>query len=217
MYRLMSFAVLASLFSFTAAADCSSCKGNCDKNKSSEALIETSVQVDLEEEVVLGQKSAEHTIVFYTDAECSFCHKAYQNLQVMREKWKDKLNIVVKQSPHGHHEKAKDIARYTLALRNQSESMAVQFTEYLYKNPKSVKAGSLHWQEIAQSFHADLELLRADLSSSALEEKLESELEQARSIGVRATPSFVIAGQLITGNRSVEELENFLVTAKSKI
>jgi predicted DsbA family dithiol-disulfide isomerase len=219
MYRFISLTIAASLFSFTALADCSTCKGHCDQANinNAEQLIQTSVDIDLEDSIILGQKEAEHTIVFYTDAECSFCHKAYQNLQVLRDKWQDRLNIVVKQSPMNHHQTAKEIARYSLALRNQGESIASQFTEHLYQNPKSIHAGVVHWNELAQNFNADLEQLELDLKDPETDNKLASELEMARSLGVKGTPSFVIAGQLIVGNRSVEELEGYFSPTLSEI
>jgi len=117
----------------------------------------------------------------------------------------------VKQSPLHHHQKAQDLARYTLALGMQDKKLAAEFTEHLYQNPKVVHGGEHGWYKLAQSLKADIDQLQFDLSTQAVEQKLAQELEMARSIGVRATPSFVIAGQLITGNRSVPELESYLL------
>ncbi len=217
MYRFMSLVVSASLLSFGAYAECSSCKSDCIKSESvSDILIEDETNYNLRDGVTLGSKEAEHSIVFYTDAECSFCHKAYQNLQELREKWKDKLNIIVKQSPLNHHQVAKEVARYTLALKNQSEPLAVRFTEYLYENPKAVKAGQDHWLEIAQEFQVDLARLKLDLESPIIEQKLAAEIEGARTLGLRATPSFIIDGKLITGNRSADELEAYMLADSTR-
>jgi protein-disulfide isomerase len=207
MYRLMTLALTFTVLSFNAYADCGSCKKECKK----EAYTDQLVDVDFNGGIVLGIEDAEHSIIFYTDAECSFCHQAYQNLQELRSKWKDKLNIIVKQSPLHHHKKAQELARYTLALGMQDKKMAAEFTEHLYQNPKVIHAGKHGWLEVAKSLKADIDQLQLDLTTQVVEQKLAQELEMARSLGVRATPSFVIAGQLITGNRSVTQLESYLL------
>jgi protein-disulfide isomerase len=211
MFRMLSLVVSTSLLSFAVNADCISCKPSPVSQESlSPNLVEKNISYYLDNSIVLGQKGAKHSVVFFTDAECSFCHQAYQNLKELRLKWKDDVNIVIKQSPLTHHQKGNEIARFSLALRNQSEKLAAEFTEYLYENPESIRADQNHWIEVVKSFDVDTDQLQTDLASPALEKKLLAELGFAKVIGLKATPSFVIGGELITGSRSIAELENLI-------
>ena len=63
---------------------------------------------------------------------------------------------------------------------------------------------------IASRLGLDLERLRRDMQSPAIETQIQTNLQLARQVGVRGTPAFIVGNQLIPGAMSPDQMRQLI-------
>ena len=114
-----------------------------------------------------------------------------QTLEQLLDMFSDEVKLVVKNFPLKSHKFARKAAQAALAAKVQGK-----FWEYhheLFKNYKSINDTKI--QDIARELNLDMEKFNNDMNSKAVQQIINRDLQNGRSIGVRGTPTVYINGK----------------------
>jgi len=142
-----------------------------------------------------GPASAKVTLVEFSDFQCPYCARVTPTLRKIRANYGDDVRIVFKHLPLPIHPKAMD-AHYA------SEAAHRQGKFWPFHNKIFVEQASMSeakYREWAEELGLDMRQFSSDLASAETKAKVDSDLQEARELGLRSTPSFFINGYLLKG------------------
>jgi protein-disulfide isomerase len=168
---------------------------------------------------VLGDPKAKVTMYEFSDFECPFCRRFYNETfgQIKRDYIDTgKVKIVYRHMPLSFHPGAPIAAQGSECAADQGkfwEFHDAMFQEQSKLNPQELVDGSyttltfgqkevLKWAGTVPGI--DTNVLASCLTSGKYKDKVNKEAAAAISIGVNGTPTFVVNGQLIVGAQPYE-------------
>jgi protein-disulfide isomerase len=156
---------------------------------------------------VKGVATAPVTIVEFAEFQCPFCMRARPTLEQIRATYKDQVRFVWKHLPlvsiHSH---AMDASIAAEAARNQG-----RFWEYhdkLFANQAHLEPNDL--RKYAQELGLDLDQFDKDRDDQKLRTAVLDDMAEAKSLGVRSTPTFLINGRLVSGAMPFETFSTII-------
>lgn len=153
-----------------------------------------------ESRVVFGPKTAPITIVEYSDFQCPYCTKGYENVKQVRQMYGDKVRLVYKHLPLEGHPKAMPAAKYFEALALQLPDKVEKFHDEIFTNQgKLNEKGEDFLKEVAKKLGANMKKLADDLNSEPVQKRIAADMEEARQFGFNGTPGFLINGVSLRG------------------
>ncbi len=153
-----------------------------------------------EARVIFGPKTAPITIVEYSDFECPYCTKGYENLKEVRKMYGDKVRIVFKHLPLDFHPMAMPAAKYFEAMAMQKPDQVEKFHDEIFENQRELKEKKEEFlKSTAKKLGADVARLAKDAESDAVKAKVAADMEEAKSFGFSGTPGFLINGVSLKG------------------
>ena len=164
------------------------------------------VAVPLSDEPAKGSPDAPITIVEYSDYQCPFCLRHFQETMPQLQSYIDagQVRYLFKDFPihniHPQAQKAHESAR--CASEQGGDESYWQMHDLLFANQERWANNSNH-VDIFKSFAAELALAQAEfdecLDSGRYAEAVNVEVDEGVQLGVRGTPSFFINGQPLVG------------------
>ncbi|MBT3366633.1 MAG: DsbA family protein [Nitrospina sp.] len=167
-----------------------------------------SVAVSTVGEPMLGDSKAPVTLVEFTDYQCPFCQQFYS--RAYKELKKDyidpgKLRLVLRDLPLPSHQYARPAAMSTHCAGEQSKFWEMH--DALFEG-----GGKLNRDDIlsyATSLGLKIDSFESCLTSGRYKRDIDLDINDARNVGIKGTPSFVVGrttdnlveGILIRGNR----------------
>ncbi|MCB1508088.1 MAG: DsbA family protein [Hyphomicrobiaceae bacterium] len=148
-----------------------------------------------EHNIVLANPEGTITLVEFFDYNCGFCRRALEDLDALAEAHPE-LRIVVKEFPVLGQDSV-DAARVSLAFAMQEGLDYAFFHNELLGNRE--RANGEEALALAELLGADMDRLREDMTSPAIEAAIRESYELANALGINGTPSFVVGDQLIFG------------------
>jgi protein-disulfide isomerase len=167
-------------------------------------LQATSTRIPVEPwNAVRGDPNAPVTVVAFLDLECSYCATAERTLEQLRQRYGDRLRIVVKHFPLEFHREAMPAARVAQAVLRAAGSAAFfRFIAAVYENQAALSEQSLRsWAERSGVAPAALD---NELQNQAVDSAIRADMDLAARLGVTGTPEFRINGAVVSGAQSVE-------------
>jgi protein-disulfide isomerase len=153
-----------------------------------------------ESRVAFGPKNAPITIVEYSDFECPYCSKGYENLREVRKIYGDKVRVVYKHLPLDFHPLAMPAAKYFEALALQMPDKVEKFHDEIFENQRALKEKREDFlKETAKKLGANMAKLMKDLESEAVKSRIAADMEEAKEFGFSGTPGFLINGVSLKG------------------
>ncbi|HRI09715.1 MAG TPA: thioredoxin domain-containing protein [Nannocystaceae bacterium] len=149
------------------------------------------------------------TIVEFSDFQCPYCARFTGMLDelVKDPAYKDDVRIVFKQFPLPMHKDAALGAEAALAAGAQGK--AWEMHDKLFANPKAMTQADI--EKYAQELGLDVAKFKADLDAHTYKAKVDAEMEQGKTFGVRGTPSFFINGMWQRGApRTIDALKQLV-------
>ncbi|HEX3927374.1 MAG TPA: thioredoxin domain-containing protein [Gemmatimonadales bacterium] len=144
----------------------------------------------------VGPDSARVVITEWADFECPFCARFEGALHSILRKYPNDVSVVFRHFPLPMHRFAYPSARATECAGNQGKFANMH--DALYGKQDSL--GLISFDEFAaRSGVQDMKAFRACLSTSAPVAVVEADVKAGKAIGVRATPTFLVNDQLVTG------------------
>jgi len=171
--------------------------------------------IDVGSSPIRGNPNAAVTLVAYSDFQCPYCARATPSIDALQEKYGDKLRVVFKHFPLVElHPSAKPAAVAAVAAQEQGRFW--EFHDTLFKNQAAL--AQQNWEALAKEAGLDVARFRSDLEQNAApyEQRVDADLQQGRSVDVRATPTLYINGKKVADYRNLDGMSAMVEAALRK-
>ncbi len=170
------------------------------------------VSVDPAGSPVLGPANATVLVAEFSDYECPACRKGHETVRQVRAQYADpstgRVRWVFKDFPLDMHKDARKAAEAARCAVAQGKFWEMQ--DALYAAP-DLAVDKL--PELAARTGLDPEAMARCLAGNEQAPAVNRDLDQARRLGLEATPTFVIGGRIVTGTPNPERFKELLDTA----
>jgi protein-disulfide isomerase len=160
---------------------------------------------------IIGDPSAEITILEFGDYQCTFCYKFHQStLNTIKQDFIEtgKVKLVFKDFPLNGPD---SVLAAEAAYCAQDQEKYWQYHDELYKNWGGERTGWITRESLdkfATTVNLDLEKFNECLDDQKYSERVNQMYEFGKEIGIDATPSFLVFNNekiiKITGNQPLE-------------
>lgn len=167
--------------------------------------VDTTVyDVNIGSSPVLGKADAPVTIIEWSDFQCPFCAREYPRLKEILAAYPDKVRIVFKHRPLAFHKQAKPAhAVAQLAMEQGGSELFWKMYDKIIGNPKALEIKDL--RGYAEALNLDLARFDAVMADpKKIDQLLKLDLDEAAKCKVNATPTVMINGLKLSGDRSIE-------------
>ncbi|MCA9608194.1 MAG: thioredoxin domain-containing protein [Myxococcales bacterium] len=149
------------------------------------------VEIDIEGAPSRGSQMAQVTIVEFSDFECPYCGRAHPLLQQVLREFEGRVRLVFMYYPLSNHPHAMPAARAAVAAGNQDRFWEMH--DLLFEHQQQLEPE--HIESYAEQLDLDMDRFRADMESTATQDRIEANKEVGREAGVEGTPSFFVNGR----------------------
>ncbi|MCP4912331.1 MAG: thioredoxin domain-containing protein [Oligoflexia bacterium] len=181
-----------------------------EKKKFEEAFnnpLEPQIRKD---EMIRGPKNAPITLVEYSDFQCPFCQRGFNNVQALLKKYGKNIRFIYKHLPLSFHKEAMITAQYHEAIRLQSEEKAWAFHDEIFKDIQRLRMGEKFLKKIAKKVGANQKRIDKDKSSAAVMNRIKEDQAEAAKFGMQGTPGFLLNGIPLRGAYPVSEFDKII-------
>lgn len=155
----------------------------------------TRYEVALGEAPVRGSADAAITIVEWSDFQCPFCSRAGPTLEQIQETYGDDVRIVFKHLPLSIHPQAP--AAHAAAEAAHRQGRFWEMHDRIFENQRDLSPST--FERYAREIGLDMDRYASDVESDAVRRRIDTDMAQARELGVTGTPAFFINGRFISG------------------
>jgi len=142
-----------------------------------------------------GPKDSDVVLLKFSDFQCPFCAQASANMKDFTEKHDDVL-YVYKQLPlESIHPEAMPAAKAAWAAGRQDQFWLYHDGLFAFQD----KLGEGYYVELAEQIGLDVEQFNRDRNSPEATAAIEKDIQLARDLDIRGTPTFVMNELLIPG------------------
>jgi protein-disulfide isomerase len=158
----------------------------------------TPKKVSIDDDPILGNKDAKVTMIDFTDYECPFCKRYFdETFSEIKKNYIDtgKIKYVVRDLPLSFHANAHKEAQAAECAREQGGDDAYfKYHDEIFKRTTSNGAGIAltDLSVIADDIGLSGAALQACLDSEKYKKEVDKDLADASSVGATGTPSFFI-------------------------
>jgi protein-disulfide isomerase len=170
-------------------------------------------KVSIDDDPVLGDKNAKITLIDFTDYECPFCKRYFdETLSQIKKDYIDtgKIKYVVRDLPLSFHANAHKEAQAAECAREQGGDEAYfKYHDQIFKRTTSNGTGLAltELSVIANDLGLNGNALQTCLDSDTFKAEVDKDLADAATVGATGTPTFFIgkstADGVITGTKIV--------------
>lgn len=150
-----------------------------------------------------GSKDAKVTIVEFSDFQCPYCGRVEPTLARILKEYGDDVRLAFKHLPLSMHPKAMPAHRAALAAGEQGKFWEMH--DKIFANQADLSEAA--YERYAEELGLDIERFKRDMTSKALEQKIEADKREAAALGVSGTPSFFINGYYLSGAQPYESFK----------
>ncbi|MCA9523452.1 MAG: thioredoxin domain-containing protein [Myxococcales bacterium] len=163
----------------------------------------------------IGPKKTYVTIVEFSDFQCPFCARATRTIEQIRKAYGGKVRVCFVNLPLSFHRNAKPAALVALAAAKQDRFW--EFHDELFRHSRRLSPEV--YTAIAKRLKLDLGRFEADRYGADVKRWLELDLQLARRVGARGTPSFLVNGKRLVGAQPFERFAKLIDTeiARAKL
>lgn len=158
-------------------------------------------KISLENTPIKGAEEAQVVVVEYSDFQCPFCKKGKDMLPEILKEYDGKVKVAYKQLPLRNHNWAKPAAIASVCAYQQGNDKFWEFHDVVFDNQKDIKLENSEkiFKGYAKDIGLDPKKFDACLADEKVAAQVDSEIEEAISIGVQSTPTFVVNGMIVQG------------------
>lgn len=147
---------------------------------------------------IYGDLGARFTLVEFSDMECPFCKQFHDTPKQIVDASKGNVNVQWKHMPLDFHNPAarkEALAAECIAEQKGNRGFWV-FVNDIFYHSQGNGAGVADLASVVTGVGADLDVFRECLRSGKYEDKVEADIQKAKSYGVNGTPAtFVVDNQ----------------------
>ena len=171
-------------------------------------------QPDIENRPMMGDPDAPITIVEYSDFECPFCQRYFQQTYpTLKEEYIDtgKVNLVYKDFPlnniHPLAEPAAIASKCVFKLSGSDETF-FEYHDTIFNNQNVLSESNLKkWALDVGVSESNYETC---IENPEIASQVQADLEEGTQLGVTGTPSFVIDGELLVGAQPISAFRDVI-------
>lgn len=163
------------------------------------------VKVEVSDAPVLGGKDAKLTLIEFSDYECPFCKRSFdQLLPELKKNYIDtgKLKLVYRNLPLPFHQNAHKEAEAALCARDQGgDSVYFKYHDQIFTKTTSNGTGLSLEQlpVIAQSLGLNAAQFQSCLDTGKYKDYVDKDIAYATKVGVSGTPTWFVGKSSPTG------------------
>jgi protein-disulfide isomerase len=154
-----------------------------------------------------GPTTARVEVVEFSDFECPYCKQLAPVLARVISKHRDRVRLVWKDYPLPIHASARRAAEAGRCAHDQGRFW--EYHDLLFEHQKALTAPDL--QRYARVIGLDDEAFTRCLNAGMKRDVITTGIEEAKRLGVSATPTVFINGRMITGAMSFETYDQIIV------
>lgn len=153
-------------------------------------------------------EGAKVTIVEFLDFECEACFAFYPIVEDLREKYDGQITYVVRYFPLPGHSNSTNaaLAVESAARQGQMEAMYNKMFQTQPEWGESAESKAPLFRTFAEELGLDMDQYDADIADPTTAERVESDFNDGKILGISSTPTFFINGQLLQ-LQSYDDLE----------
>ncbi|MFM8269031.1 MAG: DsbA family protein [Pseudomonadota bacterium] len=161
--------------------------------------------------VIRGKSEAPLTIVAYSDFQCPYCSRAEKSLEEVRKKYPTQVKYLFKHFPLSFHAMAMPAAKAYEAVALQNKEKALKFQDEVFQNQRALGEEKMAFLEkTAAKVGANVSKMKKDMESAQVAGLIEKDMDEAKQMGVRGTPAFLVNGIFISGARPPKDFEDVI-------
>lgn len=144
---------------------------------------------------VIGNSDAEVTLVEFLDPSCETCRAFYPIIRDTMTKYKGKIKHVIRYAPF--HKDSDFVVKLLEATKKQGKYMETLEALFRYQNQwvhHHVPNKQRVWQ-LMKHLGLNIEQLKNDFNDPKLDELIEQEISDAKTLGVKKTPQYFVNGK----------------------
>lgn len=169
-------------------------------------------EVDTSNEPMIGNADAPITIVEFSDFECPFCGRFFdQTYPELKEKYIDtgKAKLVFKDFPLSFHPMAKPSAiAATCVFELEGDDAFFEMHDMIFQGQASLSDSKL--KDWALEVGVDEAEYDSCITDSKIADEVDADFNEGAALGVSGTPSFIINGKLLVGAQPFSEFEKII-------
>lgn len=161
------------------------------------------INIDGDDDAVLGDDDAPITIIEFSDYECPFCTRFYLNtLPQIKSEYIDtgKVKLIYRDYPLGFHANAQKAAEAAECAGEQGKYYEMH--DKLFD--EGVNGGVSSFKQYAKEIGLNAGEFNECLDSGEMASEVQKDFQDGQRVGVRGTPTFFINGQYLSGAQPFE-------------
>jgi len=152
---------------------------------------------------IRGPQDASITITEFSDYQCPFCARAEPIIADALKAYPTQARFIYKHFPlTSIHPNALGAAQAATAAQKQGKFWEMH--DLLFQNQRALQPEKL--KEYAQQIGLDVAQFEKDMGSDEVKKQVDADMNEARRLGVRGTPTIFVNGKLLR-NRSIEGIK----------
>jgi len=158
-------------------------------------------KISLDNTPTKGAKDAQITVVEYSDFQCPFCQRGKEMLPQILKEYDGKVSISFKQYPLPNHNWAMKASIASLCAYDQGNDKFWAFHDKVFDAQKKIKLESA--DDIFKAYAKEIGLNTTEFDKCVVSDetaaRVKADMQEAQTIGVNSTPTFVINGMKVPG------------------
>ena len=181
-------------------------KENEKKLENKNKINTLSNQIYNSESLFEGNKLSNKIIVEFFDYNCSYCRRAHLDLKKIISEDKN-IKVIYKNYPILSENSIK-LAKYALIISEIDKKKFLEFHNLILTNKGMISDEVLN--SILTKLNIDKNYLKKKIDNEEINQKLQSDIELARNLGLRGTPAFIISDEIFFGYINKEDMVSIL-------
>lgn len=157
---------------------------------------------------MVGDKDGDITLVEFFDYNCGYCRKALEEIQVVLKDDKNLKVVFIDMPILGPA--SFEAAKWSLAAHRQGKYF--EYHQALMEHSGQKDEGTL--ESLAKDAGLNLKKLRKDKDDPEIEIQLNAQVQEAKELGIRGTPGFVLNGELFPGFLPADQIKEIVAHAR---
>jgi protein-disulfide isomerase len=159
------------------------------------------------DDVILGDPNAPVTIIEYSDYQCPFCKRFFDESEtVLRKDYIEtgKVKMIYRDFPLPGHPYAMPAAEAANCAKDQGKFWA--YHDLIFKNQNNL--ATIDYLKLAEELKMNTSDFKNCLDSKKYTQKIQNDYNSGSNIGVNGTPTFFINGKQIVGAQPYSAFKN---------
>ena len=153
-----------------------------------------------------GPAAAALTVVIFTDFECPYCDKAYNQVKGLHKRNPQDVRIIFRHFPLDMHKNAHTAAYAAACAHLQGKFWP--YADLLFNNQGELENSKLY--DYAEQVGLDMEQFEQSMKSGQGKEVVDADIEEGSGFGIDFTPALFFNGHFIDGLPRAKQLQRII-------